>query len=144
MYFSQAFWLGLLHETSPTLDSLNARVEELAKEISQNSPAAMARCKKLIQTVGTMDYNNEETKRFVAGEIARFFFFFFFFLIIYFFFFLGVFFFFLINSVFCNLAVLFFFEVLFLKILFSKSIRVSKQGQEGLSAFFEKRPPRWD
>ena len=85
---------GLINESVATEEILNARVEKLASEIVANSPAAVSRCKKLIQSVGSMSYNDDATKRFVASEIA--------------------------------------------------SIRVSPEGQEGLSAFFEKRKPKWN
>ncbi len=85
---------GLVHEVVATEELLNARVEKMAADIVSNSPAAVARCKKLIQAVGSMSYNDPSTRLFVAGEIA--------------------------------------------------GIRVSAEGQEGLSAFFEKRKPKWN
>jgi methylglutaconyl-CoA hydratase len=90
---SVAASIGLVQETVATEEQLNARVEQLADDIAANSPAAVARCKQLIQRVSSMGYLHPETRGFVTGEIA--------------------------------------------------SIRVSKEGQEGLSAFFEKRSPNW-
>ena len=84
---------GLLHERVETVDALDERVEQLAKDICDNSPQAVRLCKQLIQNVNGRNYFDPETRSFLANEIA--------------------------------------------------SIRVSEEGQEGLSAFLGKRTPSW-
>ncbi len=66
----EAAAIGLVQETVATEQQLDARVEQIAAEVAANSPAAVARCKKLIQAVSKMSYLEDSTRRFVAGEIA--------------------------------------------------------------------------
>lgn len=85
--------IGLLHERVDNSEQLDARVDAIVSQILDSSPAAVGRAKKLIESVAQMDYNDKETRMFLANEIA--------------------------------------------------SIRVSKEGQEGLKSFLEKRKPSW-
>ncbi len=65
-----ALRIGLLHERVDTVDELDAKVNALAAQIVENSPAAVGRCKVLIQNVGRMDLNSPDTRDYLASEIA--------------------------------------------------------------------------
>jgi methylglutaconyl-CoA hydratase len=83
--------IGLLNEVMPP-DQLEGKVDEIVTLFLTSGPEALANCKKLIQEVPRMSF--EEAKEYTARMIAN--------------------------------------------------LRVSKEGQEGMAAFLEKRKPSWN
>ncbi len=53
--------IGLLHERTETVEQLDAVVDNLAAQVVENSPAAVGRCKELIQRVARLDYSGMHT-----------------------------------------------------------------------------------
>lgn len=88
----KAHALGLIQEHYDSIESLDAAVASLAKQVAQNGPQAVAQCKQLIRDIAYQPIG-DQTKILTANLIAE--------------------------------------------------IRVSEEGQEGLSAFLQKRTPAW-
>eukprot|EP01098_Paradermamoeba_levis_P008983 TRINITY_DN3711_c0_g1_i1.p1 TRINITY_DN3711_c0_g1~~TRINITY_DN3711_c0_g1_i1.p1 ORF type:complete len:307 (-),score=90.52 TRINITY_DN3711_c0_g1_i1:135-1010(-) len=90
---TEAKRIGLIQEHFQNEEEMDKKIQGVLHEISISSPAAVTRAKKLIEKVSGMNLQDEQTKKFVASEIA--------------------------------------------------AARVSKEGQDGLSSFLERRKPSW-
>lgn len=67
---SRAREMGLLQEVVSSVEELDQRVEQIARDVASNSPLAVQRCKQLVKNVSRMSYDDAETRQHLAREIA--------------------------------------------------------------------------
>jgi len=63
--------IGLIQDAFEKLEELDAEIDRLVTQISNNGPEAVKKCKSLIQEVSKMDIRDSRCKLFVANEIAK-------------------------------------------------------------------------
>jgi methylglutaconyl-CoA hydratase len=63
--------IGLVQQVFETEQDMDEEITRVTREIQLAYPGAVKNCKKLIQTVASMDINDPKTKIFVASEIAK-------------------------------------------------------------------------
>lgn len=62
--------IGLVQMVYATEADLDASLQKMIKEITSAGPEAVKQAKELIDKVKNMDFNNSETKIYVASKIA--------------------------------------------------------------------------
>jgi len=68
---AEAARIGIIQSHHATEQDLDSTIEGICKELISSGPQAVQTCKNWIQNVSVMDPNQESTKLYLAGVIAR-------------------------------------------------------------------------